>query len=146
MKFKRYSQRDPKKNYFSLPNEIFCLGLCSGELSVYSYLLYRENRTSFQCWPSYKTIGNALKMSRNTVRKYVKQLEEKCFITTEYTSVFNKKGLKYNGNLRYTIRPIWEAIEYFHQRQLEFSALEQSKAETKRRLDEYEHRRGYNAG
>lgn len=31
-------------HYFTLPNEIFCLGLSSGEIAVYSYLLRCENR------------------------------------------------------------------------------------------------------
>jgi len=146
MKYNRYPQRDPIKNYFPLPNEIFCLGLCSGELSVYSYLLYREDRTSFQCWPSYKTIGNALKMSRNTVRKYVELLSEKHFITTEYTDVFTKKGEKRNGNLKYTLCPIQEAVKYYHQLQLETAAREQVKAEAKRRIEKYDRKRGRMAG
>jgi len=141
MKYNRYPRRDPIKNYFPLPNEIFCLGLCSGELSVYSYLLCCENRKTFQCWPSYKTIGNALQMSRNTVRKYVAQLEEKRFITTEYTQVFKKNGKKYNGNLKYTVRPIAEPMEYFYQQQLETAAREQAKAKAKRRLEEYDRKR-----
>ncbi len=44
---KKYSKRDPIKDYFPLPNEIFCLGLSYGEIAVYSYLLYREDRISF---------------------------------------------------------------------------------------------------
>ena len=146
MKFNKYPRRDPIKNYFPLPNEIFCLGLCSGELSVYSYLLCCENRKTFQCWPSYKTIGNALQMSRNTVKKYVAQLEQKRFITTEYTNVFTKNGQKRNGNLRYTVRPIAEPLEYFYQRQLEAATREQAIAKAKRRLEEYDRKRGYRAG
>ena len=38
---------------------------------------YREDRKSFECWPSSKTIGAALCMSKNTVLKYVHRLEEK---------------------------------------------------------------------
>ena len=41
-------------NYFSLPNEIFLLGLNAGELAVYSYLKRCENRKTHQCWPSRK--------------------------------------------------------------------------------------------
>ena len=75
-------RRDPVKNYFPMPNEIFSMDLCAGEIAVYAYLMYRENRKSHQCWPGYKTIGSALHMSSNTVRKYVRQLEEKGFILT----------------------------------------------------------------
>ena len=116
---KKYSKRDPIKDYFPLPNEIFCLNLSYGEIAVYSYLLYRENRKNYQCHPSYKTIGEALKMSRNTVCKYVRQLEEKELIAIEPTNVFTKDGKKLNGNLRYTILPIEQAKQYFYKRQLE---------------------------
>ena len=47
-------------NFFSLPNEIFLLGLRPGELAVYSYLRRCEDRGTHQCWPSYKTIGKAV--------------------------------------------------------------------------------------
>ena len=36
----QYTKRDAIKNCFPLPNEIFSLGLSSGALAVYSYLLY----------------------------------------------------------------------------------------------------------
>ena len=39
MKKHHYPSRDPIRNYFPLPNEIFQLGLTPGELAVYSFLL-----------------------------------------------------------------------------------------------------------
>ena len=87
-------------------------------ISVYSYLLYLENRKTFQCWPSYKTIGKAVDMSQNTVRKYVLSLEDKALITTEPTAVYTKSGEKRNGSLLYTIRPIQEALDLFYARQM----------------------------
>lgn len=116
---KKYSKRDPIKDYSPLPNEIFYLNLSYGEVAVYSYLLYRESRQSFKCYPSYKTIGEALKMSRNTICKYIRIFEEKELIATEPTSVFTKGGKKLNGNLLYTILPIERAKQYFYNRQLE---------------------------
>ena len=101
-----------------MPNEIFCLGLNSGEIAVYVYLMFCENRKTFQCYPSYNTIGKALDMSKNTVMKYVKSLEDKCFITTEHTTVTLKSGKKQNGNLKYTIQPINEARENFYRQQM----------------------------
>ena len=68
MKYKPWPKRDPIKNYFQLPNDIFLLGLSPGALAVYSYLICCENRNTYQCWPSYKTIGRAVRMSANTVR------------------------------------------------------------------------------
>ena len=56
-------------------------------------------------------------MSKNTIRKYVGSLIEKRLITTEPTTVYTQKGEKRNGNLRYTIRPIAEAIEQYYEQQ-----------------------------
>ena len=97
---------------------IFSLNLCPGEIAVYSYLLHCENRKTYQCYPSYKTIGQAVGMSTNTVQKYIAALGEKEFISIEPTSVITKSGQKRNGSYRYTIRPIQEVVESYHQRQL----------------------------
>ena len=119
MRNNSYPKRDPIKDYFPLPTEIFYLGLSYGEIAVYSYLLYRENRKTFQCYPSYRSIGKALKMSRNTVSKYVQLLVDKELISTELTSIFTKDNKKFNGNLLYTILPIEQAKQLFYKRQLE---------------------------
>ena len=118
MKFTRYPKRDAIRDFFPLPNEIFSLGLSTGEIAVYAYLMYCEDRKTFQCHPSYKTIGKAVGMSKNTVKKYVASLIEKRLITAEPTSVCTQKGEKRNGNLRYTIRPIAEALERYYEQQL----------------------------
>ncbi len=57
-------------------------------------------------------------MSTNTVQKYIAALAEKGFISIENTSVVTKSGMKRSGSLRYTIRPIQEIVELYHQRQL----------------------------
>lgn len=106
------------KRRFTLPNELFSLELNSAEISIYAYLLYCEDRKTHQCWPSYKTIGKEVDLSPKTVKKYVGKLVDKGLISTENTTVITKKGLKRNGSLRYTIRPIQEAVELYHQRQL----------------------------
>ena len=134
MKYNRYPKRDAIKNYFPLPNEIFLLELNAGEISVYSYLLYLENRKTFQCWPSYKTIGKAVDMSQNTVRKYVMALEEKALIRTEPTSVYTKSGQKRNGSLLYTIRPIQEALDLFYERQIARAELAKRRQRAAERL------------
>ena len=123
MKYQKWPKRDPIKNYFPVPNEVFLLGLSPGELAVYSYLLFCEGRNTYQCWPSFKTIGKATGMSINTVRKYVRMLEDRGLITTESTSIIMKDGQKRNGNLLFTICPIQEAVEQFYQRQLEKISL-----------------------
>ena len=106
-------------NFFSLPNEIFLWGLTTGELAVYSFLRRCEDRKTRQCWPSIKTIGNAVNMSENTVRKCSRKLEERGIIATETTEVTTKAGEKRNGNLRYTLRPIQEVIDEYYDRQME---------------------------
>ena len=85
---------------------------------MYAYLRCLENRSTYQCWPSYTTIGNAVGRAKNTVMQYVDALAEKGLIYTEPTSVLMRSGIKKNGNLRYTLRPIREAVELFHNRQM----------------------------
>ncbi len=110
MKFERYPTRTIK-NYFPTPNEIFTLGLCPEEGWIYSYLLRCENE-NFQCWPSYKTICENVNIkSKNTVKKYIDSLCEKQLIWTEPTQIY-RGDLKVNGNIKYTVRPIYEAIQY----------------------------------
>ena len=116
------------KNYFPLPNVIFSLNLSPGEIAVYSYLLYCEDRKTYQCHPSYKTIGRAVGMSVNTVQKYIAALGEKEFISIENTSVITKSGQKRNGTLRYTIRPIQNAVDLYHQRKLRKLELDAAKS------------------
>ena len=120
----RLSKHDPYKNTFPLPNEIFLLGLCPGELAVYAYLLRCENRKTHQCWPSYKTIGKAVNLSENTVRKHVCSLVDRGLIQTENTTVMTKAGLKRNGNLLYTIPPFQPILNAHYQQQLDRLALD----------------------
>lgn len=114
----QYTKQPAAKRFFPLPNEIFSLGLSSGALAVYSYLLYCEDRKTYQCWPSYTSIGKSVNMSVNTVRKYVAELEEQGLVVTEPTSITTRDGRKRNGALRYTILPIQNAVDLHNQRQL----------------------------
>ena len=107
------------RDCFFLPNELFQLGLDYGELAVYSFLKRCENRKTHQCWPSYRTIGQAVRMSENTVRKYTLCLEERGLISTEPTEITTRAGQKRNGNLLYTLRPIQEVIDEHYDRQLD---------------------------
>ena len=98
--FTSWSMPDPAKNYVPLPKGIYRIGLSGEEIAIYGYLFSLENE-SYQCWPSYETIGEAVHMSKRTVMKYVAMLEEKHLICTERTEVIRKDGMKYNGTLRY---------------------------------------------
>lgn len=113
-----HPKRDPVKNYSPMPNEVYYLRLSYGAIAVYGYLLHIENRETYQSYASYNTIGRAVKMSPNTVRKYVSELEEKQLIRTEPTTIITRDGRKRNGTLRYYIRPIQEAVDHYHEQQL----------------------------
>ena len=137
-----YPTRDPIKNYFPLPNEIFLLDLSAGELAVYSYLMRCEDRRTHQCHPAYKTIGEAVNLSPATVAKHVNGLREKHLITTEKTEITTRQGEKRNGTLRYTIRPVEEALRYFYERQREEMEDAQARQKIQRKLAELDRRQG----
>ena len=113
-----WQKPDPVKNYYPVPKVICQLGLSPGEIAVYSFLMYCEDRETYQCYPSYRTIGEAVGMSRNTVRKYVQKLEDRGLIRTERTTVTLKDGRKRNGTLLYTILPLEQAVEQHNRHQL----------------------------
>ena len=104
-----YNQPKPRY-YFPIPNEIFHLELSDGAMLVYMFLMYCEDRKTYTCHPSYATIGKYIHRSDNSIAKYVRELEEKCLIYTEPTEVMLKDGRKHNGTLKYTIRPIADAV------------------------------------
>ena len=130
MKRNLWPTRDSVKDYFPLPKEIFSLGLSAAEIAIYAFLLFCEDRQTFQCWPSYRKIGEAVELSPNTIRKHIRSLEERDLLVTEPTTVATKDGCKRNGNLLFTIRPIQAALQQDYDRQL-------------RKLDEDAARREY---
>ena len=137
MRKSNWTRRDPIKNYFPLPNEIYSLGLSAGAIAVYGFLMRIENRQTYQCTTSYRTIGHATGMSVNTVRKYVAELEERGLIITERTTVTTRDGRILNGCLRYTILPIQQVVEAYHQRQLAETDGMLEKWKTQKRLEMY---------
>ena len=119
MKHCLWPARDPVRDYYPLPKEIFSLGLNAAEIAIYAYLLFCEDRQTFQCWPSYRKIGEAVDLSPNTIRKHIRSLEERGLLVTEPTTVTTKDGCKRNGNLRFTIRPIQAALQQDYDRQMQ---------------------------
>ena len=128
-----WQKPDPVKNYYPVPKVICQLGLSPGEIAVYSFLLFCEDRKTYQCYPSYRTIGDAVGMSRNTVCKYVRLLEEKGLIRTERTTVTLKDGRKRNGSLLYTILPLEQVVVQHNRHQLYLAemAAERHRAQQK---------------
>ena len=101
--------------FFTMPDEVFHLGIGHGALAVYAYLLCCEDRRTHQCHPSYNTIADAAGLSVNSVMKYVTTLVDKQLITVEHTSYMDDKGMKWTGNNCYTILPIQQATDAFYQ-------------------------------
>ena len=114
MRKQHWPKRDPIKNYFPLPNEIYQLGLSPRAIAVYGYLLSIEDRQTYEAYASYNTIGNATQMSANTVSKYVAELEERQLIRTEHTTITTQDGRRRNGCLRYHLLPIQLPIDQFY--------------------------------
>ena len=134
-----YNQQNKLRNQFIMPNQIMQLDLNATALAIYFYLRYIEDRKTYQCYPSYRTIGKALNIrSITTVAKYVRELEDKCLIYTEPTEIILKNGKKQNGNLKYTIRPIQDAVEYFHQQQMKKFQEDLAREKAQKMLEEYD--------
>ena len=110
--------------------------LSHGAIAVYGYLLRIEDRRTYQCHPSYATIGKAVGMSNNTVRKYVQELEERGLIRTERTSIITRDGRKQNGSLLYTILPIQFSIGEFYQRQMDAVDRAKERQRVARRMEQ----------
>ena len=128
---KRTCKRKPRQGrFFLLPNEIFTLGLSAGEIAVYAYLIFCEDREAHVCYPSFRKIGERTGMSPNTVRKYITQLEDKHLIETLPTTVWTLDGTARNGTLLYTILLIHAAVNCHLECQL--AGLPQKKRTRKR--------------
>lgn len=109
--------------FFMMPNEVYQLGLSTGAIATYGFLMSRENRKrgdkeQYTCYPSYTTIGSAIGRSARSVAKYVAELVEAGLVSTAPTKVTTKDGQRWNGNLKYTLLPIESAVELFHECQL----------------------------
>ena len=117
------------KNCFPVPNILLDMDLPASAVAVYLYLLRSADRNTDQCHPSEATIAKRLHLSRNTVAKYVRLLEERGLIVTENTEIITRRSVKKNGNLLYTLIPMHEVMERFYERQL--CALDESAARSR---------------
>ena len=133
---KNYPKRDAKRDYFLVPNEVFAMDLNPNEIALYDYLLFREDRKTFECYSKMSSIGKAIGVkSRNTVAKTISSLVEKSFITVENSIVKSKSGRLQNGCLLFHIRPIEEAIRSFHEREMERLQKECAEKKLKERIN-----------
>ena len=120
-------------NYYTIPNAVLALGLSPGAIAVYNYLSFREcrrrgDKDRYTCHPSMATIGEAIGRSARSVRGYVQELVEAGLILTEPTKVTTADGLRWNGNLKYTLLDPQRAVDLFHERQLETGVRKKRKA------------------
>ena len=118
MNYYNLNRRDRRGKYFPMPNIIFHLGLSANEIAILAFLMSIENRKTFQCHPSYATIGEACGISVNTVRKYVESLQRRGLIYTEPTKVTTRDGRAHNGSLLYTIMPIQPIEDAYYEEQM----------------------------
>ena len=139
MRYYDSKKRDNPGDYFPLPKSIFRLDLSTGEIAVYAFLMYCEDRKTFQCHPSYATIGEATGMSKNTVKKYVESLERKGFIYTEPTKVKTKDGRTHNGSLLYTLRPIKPIEDAYFEKKI---AIANAQYQARLALEKFEKKHG----
>ena len=131
-------EKEKKNDYFILPKQVMNMDLSGGELLVFTVLMYYENRETYSCYPSFRSIGSITHMTRNTVMKHVRGLEQKGLIETEQTQVTLRDGGKHNGTLLYHIKPIADAWEAFEQRQLKALYEESARANAQKNLEEYD--------
>lgn len=82
------------KNCFPVPNELLQLNLPAGAVAVYIYLLCHADHRTNRCHPSEATMAKVLHLSRNTVAKHVRLLEEYELIITGRTQVQMKNGIR----------------------------------------------------
>ena len=123
------------RNCFPVPNGLLDFDLPAGAVAVYIYLLRHANRKTNRCHPSEATIAKKLHLSRNTVAKHVRLLEEHGLIRTERTSIITQDGRKQNGSLLYTILPIQFSIDQFYQRQMDAVDRAKERRRVARRME-----------
>lgn len=74
-------------------------------------------------------MAKVLHLSRNTVAKHMRLLEEHGLIITEWTQIQMKNGIRKNGNLRCTVVSMHEVLEQCYQRQM--TELERQRVQQK---------------
>ena len=110
-------------NYVLVPRLLYHLHLGSGPIAVYGFLASlisrkRGDKDRYTCYPSQTTIAEAVGCNRKTAGKYVDELVEAGLVSVEETMVTTADGMRWNGNLKYTLLDPQRAVDLFHERQL----------------------------
>lgn len=90
---------DGTRNFFSLPHEVFELGLERDELLVYLYLVYHSS-LKYTSKLSCAIISKAVGLCEKTVRTHLRTLADKGFIQLRNN----------DGQLPCTLCPIWDKV------------------------------------
>ena len=96
-------QKDRSEGFFRLPNDVFRIQLDAYEFKLYAYLVCRAG-TKGECWPSIPTMSEQLGMSKTTVQKKLKELEDRGFIKKINDSGLGKNGQPRKFNNHYIVR------------------------------------------
>ena len=87
-----FSFRSPKPSHETrvtpIPNQVYQMDLSGGEILV----LYIEDRKTYSSYAKYTTIGEAIGLSKNTVKKYARMLEKKGLVQSETNTMTRKNG------------------------------------------------------
>ena len=75
MKYYPHPQRSALKNYFPLANALFTYSLAPGALMIYAHLSYLQHAGASSRDATCRSVGRALYLSENTVRKHLRELE-----------------------------------------------------------------------
>ena len=128
------------EKFFTLPNEVFLLQLSPSAFMVHAYLLLIGDCRTHTCHPSCNTITAVTGLAKNTAMKSISTLLEMNLIMVEPISYFDKHGMKWKGNNRYTIQPKRPAVDAFNQRQLRQLELDAEHRRVLRQQAEYDRR------
>lgn len=94
---------DRSEGFFKLPNDVFRIQLDAYEFKLYAYLVCRAG-VKGECWPSIPTMSEQLGMSKTTVQKKLKELEDRGFIKKINDSGLGKNGQPRKFNNHYIVR------------------------------------------
>ncbi len=122
----------PHDHYSALPNIVWGLGLTACELATYMYLIFRENRQTYRCHPSYEEIGKAIGRDKRSVPKYISGLVEKRLIEVEPTTLTLADGTRCNGTLEYHLLNPRIAVDHFNAQALSSGGVRVPKARRSR--------------
>ena len=104
-KIKRMSYKALDGNFTQIANTMFKYIPNGNNFKIYCYLCYRFNRDFDYSFPSIQTIVKDTKLSKNTVIRGIKWLEEQRFIKK-----YKKEGSEWMNNC-YFIKYIVEELE-----------------------------------